>query len=180
MWFTENPWPPIFILSLVACGMFAAWFSQKRVIWLAGGLAALIGCGAVYSIEQSIITDGEKVEAKVRKLTSDFQKKDREAVLAIFSKQAPQWRDIAIKALEDVEAQNDLDVKDMSVSLSNEKSQAVSRFRANGTVTYRKGLSAYHPSRWELHWQKEGNDWKIVDVIRLDILKDEPKEIFVP
>lgn len=180
MWFTENPWPPIFILGMAACGMFVAWFSQKRVFWLAGCVAALIGCGAIYAVEESIVTDGEKLEARVHKLAADFQKKDREAFLAAFSKQAEKWRAMAIKALDDVDIEKDLDIKDMSVELFNEKSQALTRFRANGTVTFQKGMSAYHPSRWELRWQKEANDWKIVDVVRLHPLKDEQKEIFAP
>ena len=180
MWFTENPWPPILILGMAACGMFAAWYSQKRAIWLAGCLAALVGCGAIYFYEKSIVTDGEKVEARILKLVSDFEKKDRDAVVDAISKQAPKWREIALQALEDVDIQPGLDVKDMSVELFSERSQAVSRFRANGNVTYKKGMTAYHPSRWELRWQKEGNDWKIVDVVRLDPLRDEPKQIFEP
>jgi hypothetical protein len=180
MWFTENPWPPIFLLGLVALCLFVAWIPQKRGIWLAGSLAALLGCGAVYVGEQAVVTDGEKVEAKIRKLVSDFQEKNREAVLGAFSKQAVKWRETAEKALAEVDIEKDLVVKDMSVELFNEKSQAVARFRANGTVSHKKGISAYHPSRWELRWQKEGNDWKIVEVVRLHPFKDEQKEIFAP
>lgn len=178
MWFTENPWPPIFILAMFASGMFVAWFSQKRAFWLAGCLAALVGCGAIYAVEKSVITEGERIEAKVHQLVSDFQNKRREAVLGAISRRETKWREMANKALDDVEVHKDLDVKDMSVELFNDKSQAVTRFRANGTVTYQRTISTYSPSRWELHWQKEGNDWKIVDVIRLHPLREEHRDIF--
>ncbi|HTI51578.1 MAG TPA: hypothetical protein VL475_11525 [Planctomycetaceae bacterium] len=177
MWFTENPWPPIVILGIVAVALGAAWLSQKRGIWLVGAVLALIGCVVVFQVERTIVTEGERVEANVHALVNAFQKKDHPATLAFFSRQAPQWRTTAEQALNDVVVEDDLDVKDMSVRIFSEGSQAVSQFRANGTVEY-KGFRAYHPSRWELRWQKEGTDWKIVDVIRLSPFKDERLGIF--
>lgn len=179
MWFTENPWPPIFILGIAACALTGAWASQRRGIFLVSALAALAGCFAIYAVERSIVTEGEQIEANVRTLTSAFQKKDRATVLAFFSKQAPDWQDVISRAFDLVEIKDDLDVKDMSVALHGEKSQAVSRFRANATITAKSlGIASYQPSRWELHWQKEGGAWKIVDVIRLNPFKDDPMDIF--
>jgi hypothetical protein len=34
------------------------------------------------------------------------------------------------------------------------------------------------PSRWEVGWRKEAGEWKILEVTRLNPLKDEPMEIF--
>lgn len=177
MWFTENPWPPIFILAILACVLGAAWLSQRRGIWLIGAALALGGCGAIFFVERGIVTEGERVETNVLQLVSAFQKKDRPATLAFFSKQAPKWRDVAERALDTVKVEDDLDVKDMSVRLFSEGSQAVAHFRANGTVEY-KGMRAHQPSRWELHWQKEGTDWKIIDVVRLSPFKDGQLQIF--
>jgi hypothetical protein len=62
--------------------------------------------------------------------------------------------------------------------MSNENSRAVSLFRANGVVAV-KGLGAQQQmaSRWQVTWQKEGNDWKIVEVVRLHPYKDESMQI---
>jgi hypothetical protein len=177
MWFTENPWPPIFLLGITACALGAAWLSQRRGIWLIGSTLALLGCAGVFWVERVIVTEGERVETSVHQLVGAFQKKDHPATLGFFSKQAPKWRDVAEQALNTVNVEEDLDVKDMSVRLYSEGSQAVSQFRANGTVEY-KGFRSHQPSRWELHWQKEGSDWKIVDVVRLSPLKDEKLQIF--
>jgi hypothetical protein len=177
-WFTENPWPPIFILGIAACVMLAVWSSQKRAIWLMGALTAVIAAMAVFVVERSIITEGERVEKKVLELTAAFQARDKDRLLSFFSVQAPEWRLVAQTALDRVTIKDDLSIKDMSVRVTNENSRAVSRFRANGTVLYEGNNIGHHPSRWELTWQKEGNDWKIVDVQRLDLIKDQKLGIF--
>lgn len=179
MWFTENPWPPIFILGMAACVLAGAWASQRRGILLVAALAALAGCFAIYTVERSIVTEGEQIEADIRTMTAAFQKKDRKKVLSFFSKQAPDWQDVIDRAFDLVDIEDDLDVKDMSVAMHGENSQAVARFRANATITAKSlGISSHQPSRWELHWQKEGGAWKIVDVIRLNPFKDDPMDIF--
>lgn len=177
-WFTENPWPPIFLLSIVACLMLAVWSSQKRRIWLMGAVAALLASIAVYFVARAIVTDRERVEANVRNLAAAFQRKDSAGTLAFFSVQYPD-RGLIEMALRDVDVRN-LAVKDMTVRLSNEDTRAVTRFRANGTVSYRGAGAGFHPSRWDVTWQKEGKDWKIIGVDRLDLLKDEKKGMFDP
>src|SRR5436305_1758189 len=51
-WFTENPWPPIFILGLVVCALLAVWSSQKRGIWLIGVFAAVALAVAIFFVEK--------------------------------------------------------------------------------------------------------------------------------
>ena len=82
------------------------------------------------------------------------------------------------QALDWVEFPNGIDIKDMQVRTSNENTRAVSHFRANGTVSFR-GMGAQHAaSRWAVTWQKEGADWKIIEVHRLHPLKDEKLLMF--
>src|SRR3974390_385949 len=101
-WFTENPWPPIFILGIAACAMLAVWSAQKRGIWLMGTLTALIAAVAVFVVERAIVTEGERVEKKVLELTAAFQSRDKDRLLSFFSVQAPEWRLMAQTALERV------------------------------------------------------------------------------
>ena len=179
-WLTENPWPPIFLLFIVAGVLAAAWTSQKRGIWLLGALTALLAAAALYFIEKSIVTEAERVEMKVRAVASAFERKDKEATLAFFSVQSPEVREMVLQALEWVELPDGVDIKDMSVRMSNENTRAVARFRANGTVSFKKLASQHAASRWEVTWQKEAGDWKIIAVDRLDPIKDEKRPTFDP
>jgi ketosteroid isomerase-like protein len=176
-WFTENPWPPIVLLGLVVCALLAVWSSQKRGIWLVGVVAAAALAVAVFFIEKSIVTEKERIEQKVLELTAAFQRKDRDRTLSFFSAQEPELRQMAESALEMVTLEKDLDIKDFDVRLFGEGTGAVSRFRANGTVSA-LGDSGHFWSRWDVTWQKEGGDWKIIAVQRLNPLKEEKMQTF--
>jgi len=179
-WFTENPWPPIILLIIAAAGMLAVWSSQKRAIWLAGAATAIAAAGAVFLVARAIVTEAERVEKKVHEVAEAFERKDKDGTLAFFSVQRPELRALVDQALEWVDLPNGVDIKDMSVRLSNENTRAITRFRANGTVSYKKLGSHHAPSRWEVTWQKEAGDWKIIAVDRLDPIKDEKRQIFDP
>src|SRR4029077_4719846 len=97
--------------------------------------------------------------------------------LTFFSVQAPELRSQAEQALSWVTLPNGIDIKDMRVRTSNENTRAVSHFRANGTVVVH-GMSTHAASRWEVTWQKEGTQWKIIDVQRLNPFKDEKMDMF--
>src|SRR5262245_41333091 len=175
-WFTENPWPLIVLLGIAAGIMTAVWSSQKRALWLLGALAAVLAAVALFFVERSIVTEGERVEKAIIELVAAFVREDKDVVLSYFSVQAPELRDTALRGMELVDFPHGIDVKDVSVRLSNENSRAVSRFRANGLAAASiAGMSAQQQfaTRWEVTWQKEGNDWKIIEVERLHTLKEE-------
>lgn len=178
MWFTENPWPPIFLLGITACVLGAAWYSQGRTMWLGGMLACLLGCVVVYFVEEAIVTEGEQVERSVREMISAFHRKDRDRFIDTFSKQAALLRQLAAMALDTVDVPDDLDIKDMSVTTSNANSRAVSRFRANGKVSYKGTDIGHQPSFWELVWQREGNEWRVVEVKRLNVVTGKEIPVF--
>jgi hypothetical protein len=173
-WLTENPWPPIFILGIAAGVMVAVWTTQKRGAWLVAAMTAVVAAAAVYLVEKAIVTEGERVEQHVRDLVEAFVRGDRDRVVSFFSARAPELRTLALRGMDLVEFPSGIDVKDVSVRVTNENTRAVSLFRANGVVAV-KGLGAQQPmpSRWQVTWQNEGNDWKIVEVVRLHPYKDE-------
>ena len=172
-WFTETPWPPIFILAIAAVACVAAWASQKRGFWLVAGLLAVVAAIAVFLFERSVVTEAERVEQSVHALAAAFQRKDRDATLSFFSLQAPELRRQVEQALALVDMPNGIDIKDMHVRTSNENTRAVSHFRANGVVSIPGYGTRHAASRWEATWQKEGAQWKIIEVQRLDPYKDE-------
>src|SRR5579863_9661914 len=178
IWFTETPWPPIIILAIAAIVCLAAWASQKRGFWLVGGVLAVAAIVAVYFIERSIVTEAERVEQSVHSLAAAVQRKDREAALAFFSVQAPELRNQIQQGLSLVEFPNGIDIKDVQVRTSNEETRAVSHFRANGTVSVSGVASRHVATRWSVTWQREGTQWKIIEVQRLHPYKDEKIDFF--
>lgn len=179
MWFTETPWPPIMILAAIAAGFGAAFLSTQRAkhilpILLLGVLA--IG---VYVIEEQIVTERERVETSIHEVAAAFQRQDMTGTLAYFSEQALTLRLKAAGALLGVQVQDDLRITDVSVEMSNSESRARAHFRANGSfsvVPY--GDVGHQPTRWNVDWQKEGGEWRIVNVERLDPINGEVMDIF--
>ncbi|MBS0261531.1 MAG: nuclear transport factor 2 family protein [Planctomycetes bacterium] len=179
-WFTENPWPVIVILGLVGGACVASWTSNRRASWLAGGIAALLVAIGLYFYADSVVTEGERIEQDIRALTKAFTNKERERTLGFFSAGAGELKSRCETAMAWVEFPNGLDVKDVSVTVTNDNSRAVSRFRANGRVSVKGAGETHAASRWEFTWQKEAGQWKIIDVIRLNPYKDEKMDYFDP
>ncbi|RPI74071.1 MAG: hypothetical protein EHM42_15760 [Planctomycetaceae bacterium] len=179
MWFTENPWPPVLICCVLAAAALATWVSQRQMKWLYVGLGGLLLAVGLWQLERKIVTDRERVEQLVVDLVKEFQNKDREAVLAHFSPQALLWREMVSRAFDLVEIK-DVRVTDLAVRMTAQNSEALSHFRANGTVVFAGAASGYQPSRWQLTWRRESGEWKVIDVVRLNPLRDEPLGILDP
>jgi hypothetical protein len=177
-WFTENPWPPIIILAIVTVVCVAAWTSQKRGIWLVAGLLAVVAAVIVFVVERAIVTDAERVGQSVHDLAAAFQRKDRDGTLSFISLQAPELRVLVAQAIDWIDLPNGINIKDLRVRTSNENTRAIAHFHANGTGSIRGMGTGHGASRWELTWQKEGTQWKIIEVQRLNPFKDEKLEIF--
>jgi hypothetical protein len=168
-WFTETAWPPIMILATAAGAGLAMFLSTQRIKYLAM-LAPLLALGPViYAYEQKIVTERERVEQAVSGVAAAFERHDQPATLNYFSAHAIELRAMAAVAMRLVQASGPLNVTDVSVTMSNRDSRAISHFRVNGPLkTPEFGDVGHRASRWELAWQKEGGDWRIVRVQRLD------------
>lgn len=171
MWFTENAWPPIIILSVVAVILFGLWQSQRRSGYLAGVVIALFAAVGVYFVEGAIVTEAELIETSVQQMVAACERGDIPATVGFIAPQevALQLQIAAAMALVDVE--NDVRVTDLDVRMVAGGTQAVSHFRANATIGIKSmGHRARHPSRWELTWQKTGDDWKVIEIQRLNVV----------
>lgn len=177
MWFTENPWPPMFLLGAAAIVLGGLWTAQKRGAWLAAAAVCLLAVVGIYVFEGQVVTDRERVTASLLKMAQAFQQKDADATLAFISRQAAEVRELATTALKDVEVKGALSIKSIDVTMHNENSQADSVFRANGNFTYQGTYSSYGSSRWLVRWRKEAGEWKVVEVQRMGD-DDEPMAPF--
>lgn len=175
MWFTETPWPPIFLFCLSACILLTVWYAKQKATFLVVAGLMLVAAVGTYFVEQLIVTDAEKIEQNVHDLAAAFQRKDADATLNYFSVQAPDLRALVSAAIAYVDV-NNLDIKDVQVSLVAAKSRGLSTFRANGTATVPSMSASQHmATMWRLTWQKEAGDWKIVEIAELNPMNGEDR-----
>lgn len=175
MWFTENPWPPMVIAGLCALVSFAFWNRDRRNVYFVIGFLLLGATGAIYAVERAIVTEGELLQNDVALMCDQFRRRDPRT-LDHFSDGAPEWKGICRTAMEMVEVRDDLRLTDFRTNFTKEKSNATVHFRANATISA-MGMTAHHPFRCVLTYQKEGGQWKIVDVERLDPIKGEKMDV---
>ncbi len=187
MWFTETPWPPIIGLCVVGVLLFLGWMSQRKAMFLAGVALCLALCGIVFVVEQQIVTERERVEQRLLDFAVAFQRDSMQqglvnllirgpepASLSYISASADGTRRMAEAALNYVDLPEAMRISDVRTTMSNNDSRAVTQFRASATV--RAGGNAdgvHYPTRWELTWQREKGDWKILRVTRLNFMTGE-------
>jgi hypothetical protein len=175
MWFTENAWPPMIIAALVALVFLGMWSSDRRSVYFFLAIGCLASIGVFYFIERSILTEGEKLQLDVAQMCDQFRRKD-EATLSHFSHTADDLKALCAMAMKEVEIDNDMNLTDFRTNLTNENSRATVHFRANATIGA-MGFKGHHPFRCLLTYQKEGGQWKIVEVERLDPIKGDRMEV---
>lgn len=189
MWFTETPWPPMIGLCVVAVLLFLGWLSQQKTIFLAGVALCLALCGVVYFVEQQIITERERVEQQLLDFAVAFQQDSLQQGLVnlivpgkapvsldFISASADSSRRMAEAALNVVDIPEPVRISDVRTTMSNNDSRAVTQFRATAAVKMGGGYAdaIHQPTRWELTWQREKGDWKIIRATRLNFLSGEP------
>lgn len=173
MWFTETPWPPVVLALVGAAFLLVAWSSRGQTKFLVGAVLLVLLCVVIYVVEGQIVTDAERVEASVHELCHAFQRKD-EATYDYISQTAPEIKVALMGAMALVRVQDDLSVTDVSVEMLAQNSRALSHFRANATIdVVGYGNVGRQPSRWELTWQREDDEWKVIRVTRLHPITGE-------
>jgi hypothetical protein len=166
MWFTETPWPPFFICSVLAATFFAQWYMHRQRRQLQLSVAFLALGGLVILVERLIVTESERVENNVYALARAFEAGDAEHCAEFFSAHDATDRDLVRGAAGSVHVVGSIRITDLSVQMSSAESRATSTFRASATVSY-LGRQEHGYTRWELTWQREADEWKIVRIRRL-------------
>jgi ketosteroid isomerase-like protein len=179
MWFTETPWPPIFIGIAAMLLLLSAW-ARKGGNWrlyVAIGLGA--ACVGVFFFERWYVTELEKVEAEVPKLVAAVEADDVDRVLAFISEDATVIRAAVRYGMNNYTIGKSIRLTDLHARYGADKSTVITHFRANGTGTQKSaaGVSQPMPTRWELTWKKSGDRWKIVEIQRLHPTTDEKMQL---
>ncbi len=179
MWFTETPWPPFFICSVIAAVFFAQWYTHRRPrqLYLALGFLGL--GGAVILVERLIVTESERVANNVYALAHAFEAGDGQRCATFFSPHDEKERDLVRNVAGSAKVEGGIRITDMSVQLSSGNSRADSTFRASANVRY-LGQQSHVATRWLLTWEREGHDWKIVRIRRLHFVGDGEIELMSP
>lgn len=178
MWFTENPWPGIVLFVGLSC--FFLMRALKQGLVRDYGLCGLmlLGALAVYVIEQAIVTPAEEIRGHLAELLDDCKRNDVEAVVGRISKNNPVLRTLVTTGLNMAKIHDDVRLTDIQVQTLAENTRGVSHFRANGTITAHSVSYANRVStRWEMTWQKEGGEWRIVSIKRLNPITGEDMDM---
>lgn len=183
MWFTESAWPPIFVCIGLAGLCVAAWISSGRGRALAAAGGLLVLCPVIYLAERVIVTDAERVEAAVRDIAAAYAERDLDGTLAFVADDATLIQDLVRGTMEAYEVRH-LRITDVSINMNGSGQQAVSHFRANATVSSRRGGfgPTHQPTRWEFTWRREGDAWKLTHVTPLQVVtgaRDESVEQYL-
>lgn len=188
MWFTETAWPPVIGLCVIGVLLFLSWLSQRKTAFLAGVALCIALGGFVLVVEQQIVTERERVEQRLLEFAAAFQRDSMQqgvvnllvpgperVSLSYISASADRTRQMAAAALNFVDLPEEVRISDVRTTMSNNDSRAITQFRASATVRaggYADGVR--HPTRWELTWQREKGDWKILRATRLHFMTGEP------
>jgi len=184
MWFTETPWPPVLICTVVGVLCVLAWTARLQTRFLVGAVLALVVAILAIVIDATIETEKERVEAAVYELAatfrdeslkyhagSEFPGNDQIQTFRFIATLGSDIRQLTWRALRLVEVQDSIRITDLDVTMKSHGSRATTHFRANATVTSSAyGGSGHQPTRWELTWQREWERWKIIRIRRLDVI----------
>lgn len=172
MWITETAIPPIVVCSIIAAVLLIQWYLRRQSKYLVGAAISIVLMFAFYSVEQSIVTPREQVEAELYGLANAFQNKEAETTLDYISPRADGLRQMVKLALNLITMNSELRITDVQTELRSDNSVATTHFRANGEATY-GSFTGRHPTRWELTWQKMGGEWKVTKAERLNPITGE-------
>lgn len=172
MWFTEDALTPIVVCGVAALVLLWWWFKTGQKALLTGAIAAVVAAGVIFVVEDLIVTDSERVELTVVDIASAFREKDLSRTLSHFSENAAVEKALVTTAINTVDIEDDLRITDTSVVLLDNGKHATMRFRANADATY-AGHHDRARTRWEFEFVRQGDEWKVTRIRRMNLIKDE-------
>ena len=175
MWLIDLLWPlaALFALLTAAFGVWALVSGRGKL--LAAAAVCLLLSGGAFVADHLIVTEAERVEARMREVVAAAVAGDVDSVLGYFSPAAAEEQAAVRFGLSLVTIETDLRLSDWDTEVTAADTRATTHFRANGTVRAASfGVIEQHvATRWEFVWRKEAGAWKIVEIRRLDPLSGE-------
>lgn len=172
---SDNPWPLIIVLGAIAVCCFLAGAKAGRI----AGLVCIALAVGVYFLEQAWISPAETVEVVITDMLEDFKAEKEADIHAAIAEESSDLRAIATQGLNMVDLSEDFRVKSVSIEM-NSDTQATARVRANGHAQLKSGGGGgqHMPTFWETVWNKQGEDWKLSKVTRLNPANGDPMGTF--
>ncbi|QDT16101.1 Cif family virulence factor [Alienimonas californiensis] len=163
-----------FGVATIACAGWAVISGRAKYLAVAG-VCLLLGA-ATFGADWYVVTEAEKVEAHIDELAAAAVAGDTEKVLSFLSPTAVLPRTSVAFGFNLVTIEDDLRLTDRSTEVTANDTQALSDFRANGTVRVPQlaGASKHFATKWQLVWRKEAGEWKITEVRRFNPITGEP------
>lgn len=181
MWIAETPWPVIVACAAVAALLYTGWHARGHVGYLIGAGLCLVLAGGTYVAERYLVTESERVELALDDLWIAVKSRDVDTVVDKISTSAKDLREQAARAVQRFEVSDELDLTQVRIEMKAQNSRALTSFRANGPIRDTYGGGSYHGvTRWELTWQREGDQWRIIRITRLDPFTGEEVSRFSP
>ena len=168
MWLlTENPWPLMIALSVVVVGLVVAWSVRRDTRLLAvAGIAILLAVG-VWELERRIVTERERLAARVLEFRDAVQAKELNRVFGFFSNSELMLKTIATTGLAMVTFEDQIRVTALETTLTSNDTRGETRFRANVSLKVAGyGSVGRQPTLWSLTWRKEADQWRIIKIRR--------------
>jgi len=165
-------WPLFFLCLILSAALFGQWVLQRGRRQIVASAVFFLAAAAILLADHFIITETKRVEAGIYGLAKAVQAGNVEQCLDFFSPNDKADRQLVTTAVGMVEIDGSIHITDLSIKMSSAESRAVSTFRATATAKY-QGRSDRVPTRWELTWQREGNDWKVTRIRRLQLIGDQ-------
>jgi hypothetical protein len=162
-------WPLFFVCLILSAALFGRWILQQRRRPLVMAIVFLAAAGGIFLADRLIITETKRVQAGIDALAQAFQAGKVDECMDFFSPQDKADRELVGRAAGMVQIEGPIRISDLSIDMSSTESRAVATFRASATAKF-QGHSDRGHTRWELTWQREGNDWKIIRVRRLKFI----------
>lgn len=167
-WITESWIPAAVVLGFTALGLVITTVSSGRGIYAIGAVACLALVGVAYLVDEWVVTPSEQVVLRTRSLAAAYVRHSPEDFDEHVSPNAPGIRLMAVGAFNLIDVHDDLRITDVAVQLEDEGKEARIHFRANATIEVRgRGEVGRFPSRWNLDWRREKEEWLLVGVQRL-------------
>lgn len=180
MWFTETPWPPIFIGIAAALLLLSAWARTGRRWCLYAAIAFGVACVGVLFFERWYVTELEEVEAEVPQLVAAVEADDVDKVLSFLAEDEPGVRGAVQLGMSRYRIKDSIRLTDVQVRYDGDPSMVITHFRATGTIVQKSGsnVSQRIPTRWELTWRKSGGKWKVKKIQRLNFMTGKKMQLF--
>lgn len=169
MWFTETPWPPVLFSAVVIVVCAAVWIVRKT-FWplVLAGVFLLVGVIA-FVVDSQVVTPREQVELKLNETVAAIENGEFERVLANISPVAVDLREDVERSLQYVKFLGPIRLGEVYTTLAAADSRATTKFRATATAqALRQQGTEYGTTYWDVGWQREAGEWKIISATRLD------------